>query len=223
MSLVRVIRRKRALALTGAAVLATAGTGLLFGPQAHAATGSSNQTITFTPSALLTITALPVALGSATPSSNLPVSLGSVIVTDNQGSAPLASPTPWTATVAASNCFPATVQTTGTATNVLPSTALTLNAGPAATPVSLSAHPVSSTPGTGGAFDATVGGTGGIGSWTYSDQQTLATAAPTGGDASSNNGTYTLTPSVSLNLTGTSGFLPVASLYTCSLQYSVTG
>ncbi|HET6794707.1 MAG TPA: hypothetical protein VFH45_09710, partial [Acidimicrobiales bacterium] len=53
-----------------------------------------------------------------------------------------------------------------------------------------------------------------------------STSAYSGGspdpNALDNNGTWTITPSLNLNLSGSS-FVPISSTYTCTLQYTIVG
>lgn len=205
-----------------------AGGVLAMSPSAYAATGTgSTQTTTFTPSAQLSITASPVTLGAVTASAAVPVSLGSVVITDTEDDA-----TNWSASVAASNCFPPTSglpSTLNVSAAVLPATALAFEAGSGSVPPTV---PLS----TGTPADATLGGTfafaapastGSLTSPVFSSPLTLASTTVTSSALSSNplvnDGTYTVTPSLSLDLSGASSFVAIPYLYTCTLQYTITG
>jgi hypothetical protein len=219
------IGRKRLTMAAGGATTVSLLLWWLAGP-AGATTGTgSTQTVTFTPSAQLSIAASPANVGPITPSSSVPVSLGSVTVTDT-----LDDSVDWSASVAASNCF---LPTTGlpaglnTANATIPSTALTYVApsGSVAATTPLGPSEVTATGGGTSHFGAASGGS--LASPTFSSP--VAVAATTAYASASppasgldNNGTWTLNPSVNLNLTSTS-FVPVNSLYTCTLQYTIVG
>lgn len=229
----RVISQRRRLRPTAVAVTAAAGAALLLATPAHAATSGtgSTQTVTFTPNAQLSIAASPASLGALTATSGaLAIPLGSVVVTDTE-----ADSTDWSASVASSNCFlPATLPTnlTGvnTATATIPASALTLQPGkgPVAPTTSLdtSGTPAPALLSTGGAF-ADPSSTGSLGSLTFGASQSLAYTSVyppgnTNSDTLANDGTYTLSPSVSLQTSG-NGYLAVPASYTCTLQYTITG
>lgn len=214
---IRLVRRKRSLATLSAVLFASAGTALFVGPQAHATgSGSSTQTLTFTPdvSAGLSITSSPLT-GQLTPGSA--TSLNPVVVTDTE-----ADSLQWTASVAATDCFPATSSVASA--GILPANAITVNAGTgtsaATAPLSLTSVPAT----LGGSFSFTAPSSPGtLTTPNVSQAVTLASAAPSGSNALSNDGVYTLNPQVTVNDTGVSGFLAVPQLYTCQLQYTVTG
>ena len=207
------------LAATGTLV---AGTVFVAAPQAGAVSGTgSNQLVTFAPSAQLSIAASPVSLGNLTASSSAPLSLGSVVVTDTE-----ADSTNWSASVAASECFPPT--SPAIANSTLPATALTFNAGSGlVTPtLPLSLNPAKATLGGSSAFgSAPTGGT--LLSPTFSSPLAVASTNVSSttftNDAVNNDGVYTITPTVTLNLSSTGSFLAVPETYTCTLQYTVTG
>ncbi|HEV2370340.1 MAG TPA: hypothetical protein VGR90_10725 [Acidimicrobiales bacterium] len=218
-------RRTRRYA--GAALLAAGGLATLLPTTAGAVSGTgSNQTVTFTPSPLLSIAASPVSLsGLTTPSATVPVSLSSVVVTDTE-----ADSTNWTASVAASSCFlpssglPATLNTNSA---TLPATALTYTgAGGAPTVALTTGTPASAVSGGTNAFGPAPGGgtlaTPAFGTPLTVASTTASNAALTS-DPLNNDGTYTLTPSLSINMSGSSSFVPVSQLYTCTLQYTITG
>lgn len=205
-----------------------AGGVLAISPSAYAVTGTgSTQTTTFTPSPQLSITASPVTLGAVTASSAIPVSLGSVTITDTE-----ADSTNWSASVAGSNCFPPTSglpSTLNTSAAILPATAMTFDAGSGSV-----APTVALTTGT--PADAIEGGTHAF----VAPSTTGSLATPTFGtpvsvaytsvssttfstDSVNNDGTYVVTPSMSLDLSGASSFVAVPYLYTCTLQYTITG
>ena len=181
-------------------------------------TGSS-QTVDFTPSALLSVTAAPVAsnfsLNGGTNNTGINLGTNAIVISDT-----LANTTAWTASVAASNCAPLTSTLnsyTGQNLNVggvtVPSTALTYHTGGSvATVVPLATTgEVVPTAGAGGAFDA-VGVSG------YSDSQTVSTASPT--TAINNDGIFEQSPSLDLNL---SNIPAVPGGYSCTLQYTIVG
>lgn len=220
MSLVRAVKSKRSLALGSALLFATAGTALFLGPEANASTSGtgSTQTVTFTG----TTNAQLSIVASAGTLSGLSSTLNPVVVTDTE-----ADSQQWTASIQATDCFPAAL--TGTGAAVLPASAIQINAGSGSqaptTPLSLNA--VSAT--LGGTFNFNAPTSPGTASApTYSDPQTLAYAAPYTNptthavDALSNNGVYSLNPTVTVN-SSASGFIAVPETYTCQLQYTVTG
>jgi len=208
-----------------AAVAAVAAGGMLAIPQsAQAATGTgSTQTATFTPSPQLSIAASPVTLGTVTASSTVPVSLGSVVITDTE-----ADSTNWSASVAASNCFPPSTFNVSSA--VLPASSITFDPG------SGTVSPTVSLATTSPAAVATLGAilpfpapssTGSLTSPTFGSPLTVAStnvsSSTFSSDPSNNDGTYTVTPSLTLNLSSTSSFVAAPYLYTCTLQYTITG
>jgi len=183
----------------------------------------SDQVVTFTSSPLISITASPVSLGSITPGASVPVNLGSVLLTDT-----LADSTAWTASVQASNCFLPTAglpANLNTANATIPASAITYappSTGLAPT-VPLSTTPVSAVGGTTQSF-ANPSTTGSLTAPTFGAAMTVATAAYDSVSALDNDGTYTLTPTMSLNLASNSSFVPLAgSAYTCTLQYTALG
>lgn len=220
------IRRIGVRGMTAATLILAAALPFGLAPAAGATSGTgSTQTVSFTPSAQLSIAASPVSIGSITPSSSVPVSLGSVAITDT-----LDDGVDWSASVAASNCFlPATGLPAGlqTANATIPSTALTYVApsGPVPATVPLSTTEVTATGGGSSVFGAAPGGS--LASPTFSSAVPVAattayaSASPpaTGLD---NNGTWAITPAVDLNLAGTS-FVPINNVYTCTLQYTIVG
>lgn len=218
MGVTRGIRRKRTLAATGVVLVATAGTGLFLAPEAHASTtAQSNQTVTILPSAQLTITANPI--GSTGGLSG--IGLGPVVVDDT-----MADSTDWSATVAASNCAPVSLPAGVSATSAtIPASNLlfspTTTQGQTSVSPTLAldttATPASAVLGTAGNFANPASGQ------QFGAAQTLAQthAYPAAGtDAYNNDGTYTFSPSLSVN---TAGVPTLGTTYTCTLQYSVTG
>ena len=220
--------RGRRIRKSGAAALLLGGAALALSPAvAGAVTGTgSTQTTTFTPNAQLSIAASPVALGNTAVSNVVPVSLSSVVVTDTE-----ADSVNWSASVAASNCFlptsglPATLNT---ANATLPATALSYDAGSGTkspTVALTTGTPAAATLGGTNPFGAATGGT--LASPTFGTPITVASTSVSSGTFSSgplnNDGTYTITPSLNLNLSSTSSFVAVAQLYTCTLQYTITG
>ena len=218
--------RRRLVAATTAVLLTVVGGVLRLAAPARANTGTgSTQSVTFTPSPQLSIAASAVSLGSVTPASSVPVTLGSVAITDT-----LDDGVDWSASVAASNCFlptsglPAGLQT---ANATIPSTALTYAApsGAVAATVPLSTTEVTATGGGTSQFAAASGGS--LVSPTFSSPVGVASTNAYSGpspdpNALDNNGTWTLAPSLNLDLTG-SGFVPISSAYTCFLQYTIVG
>lgn len=212
-----------------AAVAAVAAGGMLAIPQsAQAATGTgSTQTATFTPSAQLSIAASPVTLGAVTASSAVPVSLGSVVITDTEGDS-----TNWSASVAASNCFPPSSglpSTLNSSKSVLPATSITFDPGTGTVSPTVSlttGTPAVATLGSTSTFPAP-STTGSLASPTFGSPLTVAStnvsSATLSSDPVNNDGTYTVTPSLSLNLSSASGFVAVPYMYTCTLQYTITG
>ena len=216
----------RRLAAGGAGAVSAAVLLWLAAP-AGATTGTgSTQTVTFTPSPELSIAASPVNIGNITPSSAVPIGLGSVLITDT-----LDDSVDWSASVAASNCFlptsglPAGLQT---ANATIPSTALTYAApsGSFAATVPLGTPEVTATGGGSNQFGAAPAG-GTLLSPTFSSPVSVAstTAYASGSPPASgldNDGTWTVNPSVNLNLSSSS-FVPVNNTYTCTLQYTIVG
>ena len=214
----------------GAAALLLGGAALALTPAlAGATTGTgSSQVVTFTPSALLSIAASPVSLGtSQTPASLTGINLNSVVVTDSE-----ADSTDWSASVAASNCFlpssglPSQFANLSSSASMLPASAITYHAGTGSSSPTVSLDSVSNN-----ISKATLGGTnvfsnpsstGTLSSPTFGTAVTVASTTVTNSDALSNDGTYTVAPTMDLALSGT-GFLAVAQLYTCTLQYTVVG
>jgi hypothetical protein len=201
-------------------LVSAVGAAAMLAPAAGAATGvGTSVAATFTPSAQLTITASPVALGTVGLSSG-PVSLSPVVITDTE-----ADSTNWSASVAASDCFPpASVPSTlNVASATVPATALTFDAGSgslAPTTSLTTGTPASATLGGSHAFTAAPAG-GSLATPTFGTPLTVAsTSVGTFTDPLSNDGTYTVNPHLSLNLSGTTA-APYA--YTCTLQYTITG
>ena len=222
------IRRVGGRGLTAAAAVAgLSGLLLVWAVPARATSGTgSTQTVSFTPSAQLSIAASPVSLGGVTPGPNVPVGLGSVLITDT-----LDDSVDWSASVAASNCFlptsglPAGLQT-GNAT--IPATALTYAApsGSLAATLPLGTPEVTATGGGTNQFGAAPAG-GTLVSPTFGSPVSVAatTAYASGSPPSSgldNDGTWTVNPSVNLNLSSSS-FVPINNTYTCTLQYTIVG
>jgi hypothetical protein len=179
----------------------------------------STQTVSFSPSPLLSVTAAPVSVGNLNGgTNNTGISLGtnSIVISDT-----LADTSAWTTSVAASNCAPlaSTINSfTGLNLNVggitVPSTALTYHPGGSVTtvvPLATTGEIVPSA-GTGGAFAAVPSGQ------TYSDPQTVSTASAT--TAIDNNGIFEQSPSIDINL---SNVPAVAGGYSCTLQYTIVG
>jgi hypothetical protein len=210
----------------GAAVAVPVALLLLAGPAGATSGTGSTQTVSFTPSAQLSIAASPVSIGSITPSSSVPVGLGSVLITDT-----LDDSVDWSASVAASDCFlptsglPAGLQT---ANATIPATALTYVApsGPVAAAVPLSATEVTASGGGTSTFGAAAPG-GSLAAPTFGSPVPVAatTAYASASPPASgldNDGTWAVTPAVNLNLSST-GFVPINNVYTCTLQYTIVG
>lgn len=206
-----------------AAGILVGGTVFLAAPEALAVNGTgSSQLVTFAPSAQLSIAALPASLGNVTPSSSAPLSLGSVVVTDTE-----ADSTNWTASVASSDCFTPTGSAVANAT--VPATALTFSAGSGtvAPTVPLSTGtPAAATLGGSHAFGSTPAG-GTLLAPTFGTPMTVASTNVLGTtfttDPVNNDGVYTITPTLTLNLSSSGSFLAVPETYTCTLQYTITG
>ena len=221
------IRRVGGRGLTAAAAAAGAALLLLGAAPAGATSGTgSTQTVTFTPSAELSIAASPVSIGSITPSAAVPVGLGSVVITDT-----LDDSVDWSASVAASDCFlptsglPAGLQT---ANATIPATALSYAApsGSFAATLPLGTPEVTASGGGTNQFGAAPAG-GTLLSPTFGSPVSVAatTAYASGSPPSSgldNDGTWTVNPSVNLNLSSSS-FVPINNTYTCTLQYTIVG
>jgi hypothetical protein len=206
-----------------AAGILMGGTVFLAAPEARAVTGTgSNQLVTFSASAQLSIAASPASLGSLTASISAPLSLGSVVVTDTE-----ADSTNWTASVASSDCFPPTSPAVANAT--VPATALTFNAGSGTVAPTLpltTGTPASAT--LGGSFSFPAAPTGGtLPTPTFGSSMTVAStnvsSTTFASDPVNNDGTYTVTPKLTLNLSNGGSFLAVPETYTCTLQYTITG
>ncbi|HET9691190.1 MAG TPA: hypothetical protein VFP61_08550 [Acidimicrobiales bacterium] len=218
----RTSRAARRLAVT----VAASGTAVaLLAPAAGATTSGtgSTSTATFTPSPTLTITASLASLGSVgLASGSLP--LGQVQVIDSMDDG-----FDWTASVASTDCFPPTtgLPTTLNAANaIVPASALTLNpgTGPVSPTVTLTTGTAApANPAAAGAFPAP-SSAGTLASPTYGSARTLAStsSATLATDPLSVDGTYNLDPTLSLNLSGTT-FTAIPYLYTCTLQYTITG
>lgn len=219
-------RRIRRRSVRLAILVGTGGLLMTFAPEALAVTGTgSTQTTTFTPSAQLSITSSPVSLGTVATTSSLPVSLGSVLITDTE-----ADSTNWTASVAASDCFPPTsgISTLNTASATIPATAITYNAGSgtlAPTTSLTTGTPALATLGGTQVFGAAPAG-GTLAAPTFGSPLTVAStnvsSSTLSSDPVNNDGTYTVSPSMDLNLSSSS-FAVVPETYTCTLQYTITG
>ena len=214
MNSIRGIGRKRHLATTAAVVMATAGTALFLAPQAKAATGTgSTQLVTVTP----TLNAQLSIVATATSLSGLSTSVNPVVVTDTEMDG-----LTWTASVQATDCFPATSGVSNAA--ILPASAIQVDpsASTLVPTTSLSTKPVSASVSPAFTFQApTLPGTSTAPN--LSPAQTLASATPNTGDALSNDGIYNLNAAVSVNASP-NGFLGLPSTaYTCQLDYTVVG
>jgi hypothetical protein len=172
-------------------------------PAADAATGTgSTQTVTFSLLGELSVTAATLSpnLGSLTAGATaLNQALGTVAVLDT-----LADSTPWTASVAATDCLPA-----GGGTQINAS-ALSINPGSTFLPTGPSAG--ASTTFTEPSPDTTPG-------TTLSPAVEVATDTAT--TLNANDGAFVQT-GTTLNIAAPAG-AAVDAVYTCTLQYTITG
>jgi hypothetical protein len=162
----------------------------------------------------LSVTATAAALGVLTAGADHPgLPLGTITITDT-----LADPTPtaWVAQVAASNC---TVPRTGALATLSPAQAVIASTALAFTPGAVTVvtaagggNEVTPVAGPSASFGA-VGGGG------FSSPITVSTGPP-GAVTLDNNGVFTQTPTLDVNL---SGLTVPPGTFTCTLQYTITG
>lgn len=217
MTSIRGIRRKRFLATAAAVLSATA---LFVTPQAHAASSpqpgtGSTQTLTITPTVTPQLS-IVASTGTLTGLSN---TVNPVVVTDTEMDSQQ-----WTASMQATDCFPAGLTNAGSG-SILPASAIQVNpgTGTVASNTLLDANAVAATLSSTFNFQAPASPLTGT-TENFSPPQTLAYDAPTSGDALSNDGIFSLNPTITVNYQGASGFLALPSTsYTCQLQYTVAG
>ena len=162
----------------------------------------------------LSVSVGPVAFGQLASGVDHPgLVLGTLTITDTLADA---SPTAWLVQVAASNC---TTPQTGVFAHLTPT-----SASVASTALSITPGPVSVVTAAGGANEvapvsgssATFGSVGGNG---FSTPVTVS-SGPAGAVTLDNNGVFTQTATLDVNLTGL--LLPPGT-FSCTLQYTITG